>query len=471
MVQIETVLPYIGGMESCIGGRFENQDSCGYCETDYGLLVVVCDGMGGGPSGKLASSMATNAIVQYVKTVLPTSERPLIAASILKDAVKNANKVVYTYGKENVEYQGMGTTVVAMLINKECATIAHIGDSRCYQMRRGKIVFKTQDHSVVADLVRAGNLTEEQARLSPNSNVITRSLGIKENVKVEIDILPYEKKDRFYLCTDGVWGVMPEMDLKKQFFRYPNITNILASTAFLVDELGAKNGNHHDNHTLLIVETKIKSKLIAKMSTRVKLLMLILTGLLFVSLLINFIAVFKRENIVSENYTIAAKDSIIKVLKNENSRLEKELKNIEYSYTDSIASIKDNITILEKENDELLKRNQTIEEEQKKNNKNKEKSQQAPKVLSQRMRLLFYGNEKGKQTLIDDWNFIRTGNAGEKKKRIENAIQRITPLKDEFKKLGEEKNYNKILNLFRNYDKGDTGELEKIVNEIKNKYK
>ena len=192
---------------------------------------------------------------------------------------------------------------------------------------------------------------------------------------------------------------------------------------------------------------------------------------LFVSLLINFIAVFKRENIVSENYTIAAKDSIITVLKNENSRLEKELKNIEYSYTDSIASIKDNITILEKENNELLKRNQTIEEEQKKNNKNKEKSQQAPKVLSQRMRLLFYGNEKGKQTLIDDWNFIRTGNADEKKKRIENAIQRITPLKDEFKKLGEEKNYNKILDLFRNYDKGDTGKLEKIVNEIKNKYK
>ena len=68
-------------------------------------------------------------------------------------------------------------------------------------------------------LLYAGSLTEEQARVSPNSNVITRSLGVNENVEVEIDILPYEKKDRFYLCSDGVWGTMPQKELKKQFYR------------------------------------------------------------------------------------------------------------------------------------------------------------------------------------------------------------------------------------------------------------
>ena len=181
---------------------------------------------------------------------------------------------------------------------------------------------------------------------------------------------------------------------------------------------------------------------------------------------------FKRENIVSENYSIAAKDSIIKVLKNEKTCLEKDIENIRNSYTDSIASINDNFSLLEKENSDLLKQIQTIEK-QKKGTRNRENPQQTKRVLSDRMRLLFYGNEKGKQTLVDDWNFIAAANnnAAEKKKRIENVIQRITPLEDEFKKLDEENNYNKILDLFKNYKKENFGKLEKIVNEIKNKYK
>ena len=158
---------------------------------------------------------------------------------------------------------------------------------------------------------------------------------------MEIDILPYEKKDRFYLCSDGVWGTMPEKNLKKQFYRYPNIANILASTAILVDELGANNGNHHDNHTLLIIETKTKSKLIAKMSTRDKIIMQILAGLLLISLMINLIAVFKRENKVSDGYTIAAKDSIIKVLKEDIYKLEEELGIQRGNNTDSIFSVEE----------------------------------------------------------------------------------------------------------------------------------
>lgn len=460
MINIETVLPYTGGMESCIGGRKDNQDSCGYSETTFGLLVVVCDGMGGGPSGKLASSMAVNAIMQYVEAE-QKNKKSRRTETILKNAIKSANTAIYTHSQEYIEHQGMGTTVVAMIINKEHAVVGHVGDSRCYQMRNGNIIFKTQDHSLVADLVRAGSLTEEQARVSPNSNVITRSLGVNENVEVEIDILPYEKKDRFYLCSDGVWGTMPQKELKKQFYRYPNIANILASTAILVDEIGANNGNHHDNHTLLIIETKTKSKLIAKMSTRDKRIMQILAGLLFISLIINTIAVFNRENIVSKSNTNAQKDSIIMVLKNETKKLKEQLKETKEIYAESFTQIVEDTNLVNNKKLDFVEDN--VNEEENVTSKENEK-----KVLeNEKMRKLFFGE----MTLLHDWDFIGNGNKKEQATKVKNALGRITPLKNEFSKLGEDKTYEEIIGLFDKYKKDNRNKLVNIINLVKNKYK
>ena len=325
MTNIITTLPYFGGMKSCIGGRNDNQDSCGYCETLSGLLVVVCDGMGGGPSGKLASSMAVKEILTYVNNIDPNLIGKKEEENLIVEAIKKANLAIYNHGRDNEETRGMGTTVVAMLINKEYAVVAHVGDSRCYQMRNGNIIFKTNDHSVVAELVRSGAITEEQARVSPNSNVITRALGLKEDVQVEVDILPYEKNDRFYLCSDGIWGTMPQDALKKQFYRFPNIGNILDSTAMLTDEIGTQNGGHHDNHTLLIVETKIKSKLTTKMKKRDKIIMIVLASLLAVSLLVNILAVVGRTytfDLHKENSEMKSKiDSLMKAI-NDNNKIE-----------------------------------------------------------------------------------------------------------------------------------------------------
>ena len=190
------------------------------------------------------------------------------------------------------------------------------------------MLIKTSDHSVVGELVRKGALTEEQARISPNSNVITRVLGLNDNVEIDIDTLSYEKKDRFYVCTDGVWGTMPEPQLIKQFYRYPNMTNVIESTTMLIDEIGRGAGGHHDNHTLIIIETKISSKLKQAMSTKHKRLIFGMTILLVLSLFVNLITIFNRENSVAQMASLTTKDSIINKLNAYNIILSKQVEQL-----------------------------------------------------------------------------------------------------------------------------------------------
>jgi serine/threonine protein phosphatase PrpC len=105
----------------------------------------------------------------------------------------------------------MGSTLVALLVTPERAICCHVGDSRIYQLRKGKVIYRTSDHSQVFDLVRQGKITEQQARLSDKSNVITRSLGTKLALNVEMtDNLNYKTSDRFFLCSDGIWGMISE---------------------------------------------------------------------------------------------------------------------------------------------------------------------------------------------------------------------------------------------------------------------
>ena len=150
---------------SCIGGRDENQDSCGITQTDRGLLVLVCDGMGGMAGGATASRMAVQAITEYVSR--PTSEDDIADDNRLTliKAIQYANQQLLAYTVDHPELKDMGTTVTALLINETKATVAHVGDSRIYQLRGRKKVFRTFDHSMVFEMVKNKVITEEQARL------------------------------------------------------------------------------------------------------------------------------------------------------------------------------------------------------------------------------------------------------------------------------------------------------------------
>ena len=246
----------IGFVDSRKGGRVENQDTCGYADTSFGLLVVVCDGMGGGPGGKLASTLAVDTIIGIVRDATATAE----PKEVLKNAIQTANQVLVKRIVDNPSLRGMGTTVAALLINDYAAILAHAGDSRIYKFRGSRKVYRTTDHSVVSELVRKGTLTEEQARLSAQSNVITRALGVSPEVEVDITELAYEKGDRFMLCTDGIWGNITEKELIKIAAGTKSPGGAVESLVIRVDEQGFAAGGVHDNLTVALIETTSNSK-------------------------------------------------------------------------------------------------------------------------------------------------------------------------------------------------------------------
>lgn len=155
----------------------------------------------------------------------------------------------------------MGTTVVALLITPERAICCHAGDSRIYQLRKGKIIHRTSDHSHVFDLVRQGKMTEEQARLSDKSNVITRSLGTKLALNVEItENLSYKTGDRFFLCTDGIWSMIPESQLIEMISEEDYVESVVSNLIKTINAIGIASGGNHDNLTAALLEMEMNSK-------------------------------------------------------------------------------------------------------------------------------------------------------------------------------------------------------------------
>lgn len=172
-------------------------------------VFVVADGMGGALGGARASQLTVEAIEQLWKDRRPHSSDLEQIQVWLNEAVSLANRSVFRVAEQDASVRGMGTTVVVgVQADGNIMQIAHVGDSRAYLVRDGKAVLLTQDHSVVQEMVRAGRLTEEQARINPYKNLITRCLGHDD--KVEIDQTPVELKadDWVVLCTDGLPTVL-----------------------------------------------------------------------------------------------------------------------------------------------------------------------------------------------------------------------------------------------------------------------
>ena len=235
---------------SMIGGRPENQDDWGYTDTPLGFLLVVCDGMGGGPGGATASSMVKREIAVALREC--NSSTPPDKA--LRMAAVRAQEALEAKMEKEPALRGMGSTFVALLVSKQSAFVAHAGDSRCYLFRGKRCIYRSQDHSLVAELVRKKALTEEEARLSPQSNVIARGLGNVSNNVPDVEELPYKKGDRFAICTDGIWGVMPHKDLLPKLSAQGQLSAIAGNLSMEVDSIGFAGGGHHDNHTLAVIE-------------------------------------------------------------------------------------------------------------------------------------------------------------------------------------------------------------------------
>ncbi len=265
MVKITSSLFSLTGFaETRQGGRPENQDDFAFSDTPLGFLVVVCDGMGGGPGGKTASSVAKAEIVRSLMHA--TSQMSIQEA--LCQAAAAADAALKAYIAHDQRLAGMGSTFVAILIRQSSAIIAHAGDSRCYRLHRGRMVFRTRDHSLVGELVRKRALTEEQARTSPQSNLITRGLGSVSNTQPDVDIVPYCRGDRFVLCTDGVWGIMEQSLLVSRFRNMQDLSTDVPRMADEIDRIGFGQGGHHDNHTFVVIDMEANSTLKDSLSLR-----------------------------------------------------------------------------------------------------------------------------------------------------------------------------------------------------------
>ena len=287
---------FLSNCVTCIGGREENQDSCTIKQTGRGFLALVCDGMGGMSGGAQASSMAVMEIINYIDNLSADDDVQDDNQILLKRAISHANSVIYNESLAQNRGGGMGTTVTALLIDENKATVAYVGDSRVYQLRNGRKKFRTFDHSMVFELVKKKVLSEEQARLSDQSNIILKAVGIKPEISADTFDLSYDKGDSFVLCSDGIWGRLPEKELIKGLSKKQHPKVITETLAMNIHQRAKAEGGRHDNLTAAMITTKTNSKNRTKMEELVKKLLMITASLLLLSVACNFVPRNSRLN-------------------------------------------------------------------------------------------------------------------------------------------------------------------------------
>ena len=187
--------------------REVNQDAFGrFDDPDRGeILLVVADGLGGHRGGEVASRMAVDRLGEFV-----LSEKGDGPAR-LEQAIVHANDAILAASREDLTLDGMGTTVVCLLLAEEGpSTVAHVGDSRLYRLRGKAIEQLTEDHSLVATLVREGVLAPEEAREDPRRNQILRALGVREDVEIDLARVELDAGDQYLLCSDGLHGMIED---------------------------------------------------------------------------------------------------------------------------------------------------------------------------------------------------------------------------------------------------------------------
>jgi len=228
--------------------RKENQDSSAYgiISSDC-VWAVICDGMGGARGGKTASTIAVNYISERISGDYKEDLSPDELANMLIEAVKGANLAIYKAAVDDPELAGMGTTCELMLVRDDTAHVVHVGDSRAYSIRDGKILQITEDHSLVQEMVRRGELTPDQAMRHPNKNLITRALGVAVDVHIDYIEAEFNEGDTLLLCSDGLSNFVSKADLVRTVTE--NRGELMIDTLVEI----AKRHGGHDNITVTVI--------------------------------------------------------------------------------------------------------------------------------------------------------------------------------------------------------------------------
>lgn len=204
-------------------------------------LFVVADGMGGHAAGEVASEIAVNVMAERAPAH--------IDSDALGRAVEEANRAIILAAHEGRGRQGMGTTMTAAMLEGERLVIAQVGDSRAYLLHQGKLQQLTRDHSLMADMIEAGQLTPEEARTHPNRSVITRALGSDEHLQPDLYEINVEAGDRLLVCSDGLSGMLRDEDIERTLCRVQDPQRCASQ---LVNEAISAGG--HDNVTVIVAD-------------------------------------------------------------------------------------------------------------------------------------------------------------------------------------------------------------------------
>lgn len=213
-------------------------------------LFVLCDGVGGGNSGEIASRTTVNEIANFFKnhpTRNMNSMEEIISA--LQIAIDEVNRKIYNTAISYEENTGMATTLVIFCSKKDKAYIANIGDSRAYIYRSGSLKQLTEDHTYVNSLVKAGILTKEQALLDDRKNMITRAIGAEPNVEPDFFMVDIKEGDVFVICSDGLYDEVSDLDIAKTIREEENMSNVCTALV----EKANKNGGH-DNISIICIK-------------------------------------------------------------------------------------------------------------------------------------------------------------------------------------------------------------------------
>jgi len=218
-------------------------------------LFAVADGMGGHAAGEVASEIAVNVLAERA----PAHPDP----EALGRAVEEANRAIIVAAHEGRGREGMGTTMTAAMLEGERLIIAQVGDSRAYLLHQGKLQQLTRDHSLMADMIEAGQLTPEEARTHPNRSVITRALGSDPHTQPDLYEINVETGDRLLICSDGLSGMVCDNDIESTLAR---VRDPQRCASQLVNEAIANGG--HDNVTVIVADVtgfaEVRRKKIAR---------------------------------------------------------------------------------------------------------------------------------------------------------------------------------------------------------------
>jgi protein phosphatase len=223
--------------------RPSNEDAFGYSVEDG--VYVVCDGMGGAAAGEIASSIAVDEFLRILCSREPESALPALA----QEAVAAANDAIFSRSQRNPKLSGMGTTLVALLVEETRVWVLNVGDSRCYRLRAARLEQLSLDHSLVEEQVRIGRMSRTEALRSPLRNVITRALGTQNHVTPDLFQFEAEPGDVFLLCSDGLSRELSDKQIESHL-----ATNLLLADRCSRLVEAAKKAGGHDNITAILIQ-------------------------------------------------------------------------------------------------------------------------------------------------------------------------------------------------------------------------